>query len=94
MTETATASKPLDLALIDDPNVRRVLRQLHQDFRAEIDRQQFEIESLLELMIEKRIASIGEFKLHLTRLRQGTGLHDRIHDALAAATPPVHRAIR
>lgn len=75
-----------DLSRIDDPEVRRALRAIQQEVTVGLQRHQLEIDALLEMMMEKHVGSIGEFKRLLTTLQQNTQRTGRIHDALAAAT--------
>jgi hypothetical protein len=77
--------EPFDLSQIDDPAVRRALKTLHTQMTASLYRQQLEIDALLELMLEKHIGSIGEFKRQLVRLQQDRSRSQRIHTAIAAA---------
>ena len=90
---------PLDLSQIDDPNVRRALKTLHTQVTTMLHRQQLEIDALLELMMEKHISSIGEFKRQLVRLQQDHTRSQRIHAAITAAAqgqsaaPGVNRGI-
>jgi hypothetical protein len=78
----AQPTPALDLSRVDDPDVRRALRSLNDQLKAAIDRQQVEIQALLEMMIEKHVGSIGEYRRHLLRLQQGSARSDRIHDAM------------
>jgi hypothetical protein len=82
----ATPATGPDLSRIDDPEVRRALRAIQQEVTIGLQRHQLEIDALLEMMMEKHIGSLGEFKRHLTTLQQNTQRTTRIHDALAAAT--------
>lgn len=75
----------IDLSTVSDPDVRRALRAIYQEMHETVKQQQLEIDALLEMVIEKNHASIGEFKRHLTRLMQNSSRGDRIHDAIAAA---------
>lgn len=75
----------VDLSTIPDPDVRRALRAIYQELRETIKQQQLEIDALLEMVIEKNHASIGEYKRHLVRLMQNASRGDRIHEAIAAA---------
>jgi TolA-binding protein len=97
-SSSAISSTPgVDLGTIGDPDVRRVIRQvvaLNQQLHAQIKQQQTEIEALLQMMVEKHIGSLGEFKRHLLKLQQGGARTERIHEqitgvaqvGLAAAT--------
>lgn len=89
MSDQSTSIDGLDLSNIHDPEMRRGLRAVHQHFSGMLAKQQAEIEALLELMLDKHIGSIGEFKRHLMKVQQNDVRHARIHDQIAAATQPV-----
>ncbi len=71
MSESAPRPDPPAIASVPDPDVRRALRAMYQDLNQTIQHQQMEIQALLEMMLEKHVGSIGEYKRHLTRLQQG-----------------------
>ena len=73
MTESASAPRPdpPGLSSVPDPDVRRALRAMYHDLHQTIEKHQIEIQALLEMMLEKHVGSIGEYKRHLTRLQQG-----------------------
>ena len=92
-THHSAATGGVDFSSIPDPDVRRALRAMYQELSATVQRQEIEIQAMLELMLEKHIGSIGEYKRHLTRLQQpGTGRSSRIHDQIAStiAARPAH----
>jgi hypothetical protein len=70
--------------------VRAVVQQNHI-MEMRLRQQQQEIEALLQMMCEKHIASVGEFKRHMLKLQQGDARGERIHDQITAtaatATP-------
>jgi len=79
----------VDVSTISDPDVRRVIRQvvvLNQTLSAQIKQQQNEIESLLQMMIEKHVGSLGEFKRHMLKLQQGGAKTERLHEQIAGVT--------
>ena len=79
----------LDVSQIDDPTVRRALKTLHTQMTNMLHRQQLEIDALLELMMEKHISSIGEFKRQLVRLQQDAQqLIQQNPDAFPQPQPP------
>jgi hypothetical protein len=78
----------LDVSHIDDPNVRRALKSIHTQMTGMLHRQQLEIDAMLALMMEKHVASIGEFKRELVRLQQDQSRSQRLHAALTGA--PAH----
>jgi len=83
-----TLHKEPDLSGIPDPDVRRVLRAMHAELTTTIARQEIEIQALLEMLLEKRVGSIGEYKRHLLRLQQGGGRSARIQDQVASTLTP------
>ena len=87
----------LDLSRVDDPETRRALRAVHQAMADTMARQQMEIEALVEVLMEKHLTSIGEFRRHMQRLSQKDARGMRLHDQLmgpgtpaAAAKPVAH----
>jgi hypothetical protein len=85
MDQTSPTPQQLDLTRIDDPEVRRAMRALCQHVTGELQRQQLEIETLLELMIDKHVTSLGEFKVHLQRIAQGGARTARLAEAMCGA---------
>src|SRR5258705_6513052 len=86
MTETTshTGQSSLDLTRVDDPETRRAIRAVHQQMTETISRQQMEIEALVEVLIEKHMTSIGEFRRHMMRVSQKDARGTRLHDQLMA----------
>lgn len=81
----------VDLTAVTDPDVRRAMRavfQYTQQLQAKIQQQQQEIEALLQMMMEKHVGSIGEFKRHLLKLQQGGARTERIHGQIESAATP------
>jgi hypothetical protein len=79
----------VDISTITDPDIRRVVRQvvqLNQQLSSQIRQQQNEIEALLQMMIEKHVGSLGEFKRHMLKLQQGGARTERIHEQIASAS--------
>jgi hypothetical protein len=84
----------IEVSLISDPDVRRAFRavvQINQQLSAQIHQQQQEIEAILQMMMDKHIATIPEFKRHMLRLQQGDARSERLHGQLAA-TATAHPA--
>lgn len=77
--------KTFDLALIDDPHVRRSLRAMYDDILRRLEKQQMEIETIVQTLIDRHVTSLSEFRLMVQRLRQHGGRTDRVHEALEAA---------
>ncbi len=82
---TATALN-VDLSRIENAEVRRALRQLIQQLQETIVQQQIEIEALLEMMLDKHLSSMSEFKRHVQILRQRAGeRNDRLRTQVTQA---------
>lgn len=81
----------LDLSTISDPDVRRAIRHMQQELDAALLKQQMQFEALLEMLFEKHVGSIGEYKRHLIRAQQkdprGTRLHDQLNTTNAPTAP-------
>lgn len=87
MAQLATHQLNVDLTRIENAEVRRAMRQLVQQMQETIAQQQMQIEALLELILEKHVASLSEFKRHMQRIAQQPGGHsDRLHGPIV---PPV-----
>ena len=86
-TTSQTGQSTLDLSRIDDPETRRAIRAVHQQLTDTISRQQMEIEALVEVLIEKHMTSIGEFRRHMMRVSQKDARGMRLHDQLMAPSP-------
>jgi len=75
----------VDFSSIPDPDVRRALRAMYQELSSTVQRQEIEIQAILEMMLEKHVGSIGEYKRHLNKLQQpGAGRSARIHDQVTS----------
>jgi hypothetical protein len=85
----------LDVSTISDPDVRRAFRmvvQQNQQLTARMHQQQQEIEALLQMMLEKHVGSVGEFKRHMLKLQAGDARGERLHGMItgtAAVAAPV-----
>ena len=89
MSESPSRPDPPFLAAIHDPDMRRACRTVYNDLHTIIDRQQVEIQALLEVLLEKHVTSIGEYKRHLARVQQGgAGRTERIQSQIGAPIPP------
>ena len=80
----------VDVSTISDPDVRRAFRmvvQQNQQLTARMHQQQQEIEALLQMMLEKHVGSLGEFKRLMLRLQAGDARGERIHGMLTGAMP-------
>lgn len=89
MAESAPRPDPSVIASIPDPDLRRALRAVYHDLHGIIEKQQIEIQALLEVILEKHVTSIGEYKRHLTRLQQGgVARSERIQSQIGAPIAP------
>jgi len=83
----------VDVSTITDPDVRRAMRsllQVNQAMSTRIHQQQQEIEALLQMMVEKHVGSIGEFKRHMIKLQSADPRSERLHAQIAGnGTPAV-----
>jgi len=99
----------VDVSTITDPEIRRAFRsmvQQNQHLTARMHQQQQEIEALLQMILEKHVGSVSEFKRHMLRLQSGDARSERLHGMItggataataapaAAAAAPVARAPR
>jgi len=83
-TSTMHHSLP-DLSFVQDPDVRHALRLVCRHLCETIEKQQMVIEALLEMMMEKHMGSLGEFKRHLIRLHQNDARGQRIRQCIEEA---------
>lgn len=90
----ADAVQPtVDVSTIPDPDVRRVLRHIQQDYQTQLAHQRAEIDAILEVLLEKHLTSVGELKRHVMKgqqqQQQQGSRSGRLHDALwGNGTPP------
>lgn len=87
----------VDLSRIDNAEVRRAVRQLVVQLQETILHQQIQIEALLELVTEKHVASLSEFRRAVQQLTdRRTERLGRIHSEVAQvpSTPPVQIPLR
>ena len=80
----------IDLTRIENAEVRRAVRSLMQQMQQVIDRQQTQIDALLEMVLDKHVGSMGEYKHYLQRSAQHADQRMRSQVAPPAprATPP------
>ncbi|MDB5324059.1 MAG: hypothetical protein JWN40_5690 [Phycisphaerales bacterium] len=86
MADTGTMPQ-VDVSSITDPDIRRALRavvQLNQHLTAQVHQHQQEIESLLQMMVEKHIGSVGEFKRHMLKMQSADPRSERLHGQIAS----------
>ena len=88
MSDSGTMPQ-VDVSTITDPDIRRAIRavvQVNQHLSAQVHQQQQEIESLLQMMVEKHIGSVGEFKRHMLKMQSADPRSERLHGQIAGAT--------
>ena len=86
MSQNTTTSLNVDLTRIENAEVRRAVRQLVQQLQEIISHQQIEIEALLQLMLDKNVSSISEFRRHVQQMGQHVSeRNDRVHGQIAQA---------
>jgi hypothetical protein len=76
----------VDVSSITDPDIRRAVRavvQLNQHLSAQVHQHQQEIEALLQMMVEKHIGSVGEFKRHMLKMQSADPRSERLHGQIA-----------
>lgn len=79
----STNHSAVDVSLIQDPDVRRALRQIQEEYANQLAHQRAEIDAILEVLLEKHLTSVGELRRHVAKSQQaGTGRAGRLHDAL------------
>jgi hypothetical protein len=103
MADTSLRNDGLDLRMVDDPGVRQALRALHQQVIDALNKQQQQIDALVDLLVEKNLTSLGELKRQMLKMQQNLHRSERIHTAMAgtagvptAAAPPpgMHAVVR
>jgi hypothetical protein len=91
MPDSAGTLPQIDVSTISDPDIRRAIRsvvQLNQHLTAQVHQHQQEIESLLQMMVEKHIGSIGEFKRHMLKMQSADPRSERLHGQIAGHAAP------
>jgi len=92
MPDTGTMPQ-VDVSSITDPDIRRAIRavvQVNQHLSAQVHQQQQEIESLLQMLVEKHIGSVGEFKRHMLKMQSADPRSERLHGQIAGASAQGH----
>ncbi len=87
----AVTSPQLDLARIDDPEVRRALRALQTEFAGKLTQMQVQVDAMVQLLVDKHIGTLGEFRREVAKLQQDHGKLERLHGAMSG-TPSPHPA--
>jgi hypothetical protein len=83
----------VDVSAISDPDIRRAFRmmvQQNQQLTARMHQQQQEIEAMLQLILEKHVASVSEFKRHMLKLQSGDARSERLHTMITGGALPTN----
>jgi hypothetical protein len=64
--------------------------QQNQQLTARMHQQQQEIEALLQLMLEKHVGSVSEFKRHMLKLQSGDARSERLHSMITGGGLPTN----
>ena len=85
----------IDVSTITDPEIRRAFRsmvQQNQHLTARMHQQQQEIEAMLQLLLEKHVGSVSEFKRHMLKLQAGDARSERLHSMITGGALPTAAA--
>jgi hypothetical protein len=85
----------VDVSTISDPDIRRAFRmmvQQNQQLTARMHQQQQEIEAMLQLLLEKHVGSVSEFKRHMLKLQAGDARSERLHSMITGGALPTAAA--
>lgn len=75
----------IDLSNVEPAETRRALRQVLQMLSARLEEQQMEIESLIELLVDRHVVSVGELKSYIRRMQQRDDKAARLHSVMTQA---------
>jgi hypothetical protein len=92
MSESSHLIETVDLSSITDPDVRRAVRSMLQQLQGACDRQQIQIQAMMDMLIERNIASLADIKRHLIRRQHDIVKPDRIAEMIVEVLPPVETA--
>jgi uncharacterized coiled-coil protein SlyX len=87
----ANQSIHVDVSRIESAETRRAIRMLLQQLEDVIAHQQTQIEALVELITEKHVASLSEFRRAVQQITDRSNQRsERIHSQISAVlhTPP------
>ncbi len=89
MADTSSRRDLQEISQIRDPEVRLAVRAIHRDLKESVERHQLEIEAMVQIMLAKRVMSMSEYKLHLSRLQQGQSQRgERVREELSSIKRP------
>ena len=95
VTTTPAASSAFDISRVEDPEVRRLLRAMQAEVASKTAHMQLELDAFLEVLIDKHITSLSEFKREIARLGQNHLKTDRMHEAISGSPlPPVMASVK
>ncbi len=96
---TSSSGAPaVEFNRIDDPEVRRALRLLQTEFSGKLAQMQIQLDAMLQMMVDKHIGNLAEFRREVARLQQDHGRLERLHGAMSGGAPqtsagPVIRSV-
>jgi hypothetical protein len=93
VTTTPAVLPTFDVSHVEDPEVRRLLRSMQAEVASKTAQLQLQLDSVLEVLIDKHITSISEFKREIARLGQNHVKTDRLHEAISGS-PPVMASVK
>lgn len=86
MSHGAKPALNVDVTRIESAETRRTLRAMTQQLHEIIGQQQTEIEALLQMITDKHIGSMGEFKRYVQRIAEHNSQRaERVHTQLTHA---------
>ena len=83
----------IDVSGVEPAETRRVLRTVLQQIELRFVEQQNETEALIEMLCDRHVISVGEFKVYLRRMQQRDEKAVRLHAALEQAVHPTPSAV-
>jgi len=86
--------EPPDVARLQDPDVRRAVRLVHNEAMSAVAKHQVLLEALLEALLEKHVTSIGEFKRLVAKVEQKAPGAARVLDQVMSHAPHAPAANR
>jgi len=87
MAEVTSRNAGFSLPHIADPEVRRAVKAVYDELMAIVSRQQYEIDALLEVLLDRHLTSVGEFRRLIMRLQQDRMRTNRLHEAISQMPP-------
>jgi hypothetical protein len=85
MADVTSRNAGFNLSSIQEPGLRRALRSVFDEMTATMNRQQMQIDALIEIVLDKHLTSMGELRRQLVRCQQEHTRSQRLHEALGLA---------